>query len=95
MQITVTNHGARELYSRIVLPSRMPGINGFELARAIWRQDESAQICFLTAFEIYEQEAKAVFKDFKTHCFVKKANFCQNSSPTHSESPFERLRTTY
>jgi DNA-binding response OmpR family regulator len=59
-------------YHAILLDIRMPGINGFELARAIWQKDEKAQICFLTAFEIYEQEAKAVFKDFKTHCFVKK-----------------------
>jgi hypothetical protein len=26
----------------------------------------------MTAFEIYEDEAKKVFKDFKTRCFLKK-----------------------
>jgi DNA-binding response OmpR family regulator len=61
-----------EYYHAILLDIRMPNVNGFELARAIWQQDEKAQICFLTAFEIYEQEAKMVFKDFKTHCFVRK-----------------------
>ncbi len=59
-------------YDMLVLDIRMPGMNGFELARAIWQQDTNAQICFLTAFEIYENEAKKVFKDLNTRCFLKK-----------------------
>jgi DNA-binding response OmpR family regulator len=59
-------------YDMILLDVRMPGINGFDLARAIWQKDPSAKICFMTAFEIYEDEAIKVFKDFKRHCFLKK-----------------------
>jgi DNA-binding response OmpR family regulator len=59
-------------YDSIILDVRMPKLNGFDRARLIWKKDETARICFLTAFEIYEDEAKKVFKDLKTHCFVKK-----------------------
>jgi DNA-binding response OmpR family regulator len=59
-------------YDRILLDIRMPGMNGFDLARAMWQKDEKAQVCFMTAFDIYEEEAKKVFKDFNTRCFLKK-----------------------
>ena len=59
-------------YDRIFLDIRMPGMNGFDLAHAIWRQDSDAKICFFSAFEIYEDEANKVFKDMNTKCFLKK-----------------------
>jgi DNA-binding response OmpR family regulator len=59
-------------YEFHVLDVRMPGMSGFALARKIWEQDPTAQVCFLSAFEIYENEARMVFKDFNTQCFVKK-----------------------
>jgi DNA-binding response OmpR family regulator len=59
-------------YDRIVTDIRMPAMNGFELARAIWSIDSDADVCFLTAFEINEIEARKVFSNLKSHCFVKK-----------------------
>ena len=59
-------------YSLIILDVRMPNIDGFKLARLIWAKDDQAKICFLTAFEVYEAEARKVFRDFKTYCFIKK-----------------------
>jgi two-component SAPR family response regulator len=50
----------------------MPELNGFDLARALWEKDSDAKVCFMTAFEIYEEEANKVFKDFRTKCFLKK-----------------------
>ena len=41
-------------YDRIVLDIRMPEMNGFDLARAMWH------------------EARKVFKDMNTKCFLKK-----------------------
>lgn len=59
-------------YDAIVLDVRMPRMTGFELAKEIWAKDPSARICFLSAFEIRENEAKMVFTNFKSHCFIKK-----------------------
>jgi DNA-binding response OmpR family regulator len=59
-------------YDRIVLDIRMPEMNGFDLARALWQKDSNAQVCFFSAFEILEEEANKVFKDLNTKCFLKK-----------------------
>ena len=59
-------------YSAIILDVRMPNMSGFELARKIWKDDPEAQICFLTAYEVYEQEVKWVFPSLKSYCFIKK-----------------------
>lgn len=59
-------------YNTIILDIRVPSMSGFELAKEIWAVDEKARICFFTAFEIIETEAKKVFTKFKTHCFIKK-----------------------
>jgi DNA-binding response OmpR family regulator len=59
-------------YDRVILDIRMPVINGFDLARQIWAKDPKANVCFLSAFEIYPDESDKVFKDFNTKCFVKK-----------------------
>jgi two-component system, NtrC family, C4-dicarboxylate transport response regulator DctD len=37
-------------YDRIVLDIRMPELNGFDLARALWEKDSGAKVCFMTAF---------------------------------------------
>lgn len=46
--------------------------SGLDLARDIWQRDEKVQICFLTSFEIYENEARKVFNNLKSHCFIRK-----------------------
>ena len=61
-----------DYYSLIILDVRMPNIDGLKLAKLIWAKDDKARICFLSAFEIYEAEARKVFRDFKTYCFIKK-----------------------
>lgn len=61
-----------DYYDAIVLDVRMPGMSGFDLAKEIWAKDPDARVCFLSAFEIYSSEAKKVFANFKTHCFIKK-----------------------
>jgi two-component system catabolic regulation response regulator CreB/two-component system response regulator ChvI len=59
-------------YDDIILDVRMPEMDGFQLAREIWKRDNDANICFFTAFEIYEQEARKVFPTLKKHCFITK-----------------------
>lgn len=66
------SHFKPNYYDAIILDVRMPGMSGFDLAKKIWAHDDKARLCFLSAFEIYEHEAKYVFESFKSHCFIKK-----------------------
>ena len=59
-------------YDLIILDIRMPNIDGFQLAREIWQADNEARICFLTAYAIYENEAKRVFPKVRDYCFIQK-----------------------
>ena len=66
------NNFKPDYYDRIIADIRMPAMNGFEFARAIWEKDANADICFLSAFEMYEQAAKKAFANLKDYCFIKK-----------------------
>jgi two-component system capsular synthesis sensor histidine kinase RcsC len=70
--VEALNHFKPQTFDIILLDIRMPQMTGFELARAIWKTDENAKICFMTSFEIYEQEAAAVFPSLRTPCFLRK-----------------------
>jgi DNA-binding response OmpR family regulator len=59
-------------YDDIILDIKMPGMDGFQVAREMWKTDANAKICFLSAFEIFEEEAKKVFPTLNSHCFIKK-----------------------
>jgi DNA-binding response OmpR family regulator len=69
-----TKSNNRNYYDLIILDIRMPHMNGFQLARNIWKVQPDAKICFLTAYAIYEAEAIRVFppylKDY--YCFIQK-----------------------
>jgi DNA-binding NtrC family response regulator len=70
--VEALNHFKPQTFDIVLLDIRMPQMTGFELARAIWKTDENAKICFMTSFEIYEQEAAAVFPSLRTPCFLRK-----------------------
>ena len=59
-------------YDSVVLDIKMPEMNGFQLARELWRRKEDLQVCFLSAFDINESEAKATLPNLKSHCFLTK-----------------------
>jgi DNA-binding response OmpR family regulator len=78
-QVTTYNDPAKALedfkpnqYDLHVFDIRMPGMSGFDLARKIWQVNPKAHVCFLSAFEIFQDEANKVFKDLNTKCFIKK-----------------------
>jgi DNA-binding NtrC family response regulator len=51
-----------ESFDIILLDIRMPEMTGFEHAR----------VCFMTSFEIYEEEAARVFPSLRKPCFLRK-----------------------
>lgn len=70
--VNALDHFKPATFDIILLDIRMPRMTGFELARAIWKTDSNARICFMTSFEIYEQEATKVFPSVRTPCFLRK-----------------------
>lgn len=59
-------------YSVILLGVRMKKVNSFDLARELWRQQPGATICFLSNFEIPNNEAKMVFRSLRNPRFMKR-----------------------
>jgi two-component system, OmpR family, response regulator ChvI len=45
-------------YDLILLDYKMPNMNGFELYAEIRKMDDKVRVCFITAFEIYEEFKK-------------------------------------
>ena len=50
-----------DIYHLAILDIRMPGMNGFMLYRKLKEQDPNLGACFLSAFEIHQDEFKKVF----------------------------------
>jgi len=65
-------HFKPNYYTRVITDIRMPSMTGFELARELWAKDENTDICFLSSFEIYADEARKVMPSLRSECFVKK-----------------------
>ena len=56
------------LYDLVLTDIKMPQMDGFELYREIRRMDGAVKVCFLTAFEMYQEELEAT----GVKCFIKK-----------------------
>ena len=70
--LSLSNYRAG-IYDLLLLDIRMPQMNGFELYKRIRQIDESAKVCFMTAFEVYHDEFKRIFPDLiEKECFIRK-----------------------
>ena len=61
-----------EYYDLLLLDVRMPKMSGFELCSQLRKQDKTAKVCFISAFEIHEEEMKKYLLDEVEKCIVKK-----------------------
>ena len=56
----------------VISDIRMPDMDGFKLARSLWKITPNQQICFMSSFEIHSNEAKTMFPTLNSHCFLSK-----------------------
>jgi DNA-binding response OmpR family regulator len=60
-------------YGMALFDIRMPELSGFELYKKIQEKDNKMKVCFITAFEDYNDEFKKSFPELdETKCFVRK-----------------------
>jgi two-component system, OmpR family, response regulator ChvI len=72
----------KDSYDLILLDYKMPNMNGFELYAEIRKIDDKVRVCFITAFEIYEEfkkklqsssNASSQYKrEVDVKCFIQK-----------------------
>jgi DNA-binding response OmpR family regulator len=58
------------LYDLVILDIKMPKMDGFELYHEIKKKDNNANVCFLTASELYYEEFRK-----KEYCVIDKNLF--------------------
>jgi DNA-binding response OmpR family regulator len=58
------------LYDLVILDIKMPKIDGFELYHEIKKKDNNANVCFLTASELYYEEFRK-----KEYCAIDRSLF--------------------
>jgi DNA-binding response OmpR family regulator len=60
-------------FGMALLDVRMPQLNGFELYKKLEEIDKRMKVCFITAFEDYNEEFKQSFPELdERKCFVRK-----------------------
>jgi DNA-binding response OmpR family regulator len=61
-----------DYYFGVLSDVRMPAMSGFELCRKLVEIDSKLRVAFMSAYEIYEDQARKTFPSLKTDCFIKK-----------------------
>lgn len=59
-------------YDLLLLDVRMPRMSGFELCKEIRKQDRTAKVCFVSAFEVHGEEMKKYLSEEDEKCIIKK-----------------------
>ena len=60
-------------FGMALLDVRMPQMNGFELYKKLQEIDNKMKVCFITAFDDYNEEFKQSFPELdERKCFVRK-----------------------
>ena len=59
------------LYDLLLIDIKMPKMNGFELYREIEKMDNKAQVCFITAFDVFYNSLRELFPTVKVDCYIK------------------------
>jgi DNA-binding response OmpR family regulator len=62
-----------DLYDLVILDIKIPKMDGFELYHELKKKDNNANICFLTASELYYEEFRTKeYCSLDKHLFIRK-----------------------
>lgn len=73
------------VYDMLITDIRMPVMNGFDLYHEIRKNDDKIKIALMTAFEIYENQFRKMFKNVDVKCFLKKPVSISNLTRINEE----------
>jgi two-component system catabolic regulation response regulator CreB/two-component system response regulator ChvI len=59
-------------YDLLLVDIKMADLNGVQLYQEIKKKDNSAKVCFITAYEVYYDRLKEDFPTLDVGCFIKK-----------------------
>ena len=59
-------------YDLSLVDIKMADLNGVQLFQEIKKKDNSAKVCFITAYEVYYDRLKEDFPTLNVGCFIKK-----------------------
>lgn len=61
-----------ELYNLILIDTKMPKMNGFELYQELRKKANNGEVraCFITDYEIYYETLKSQFPELNVGCFI-------------------------
>jgi DNA-binding response OmpR family regulator len=59
-------------YDLLLIDIRMPNMTGFEFYQEINKIDNKANVCFITAFEVYYRSLLEEFAYLERKCFIQK-----------------------
>jgi DNA-binding response OmpR family regulator len=59
-------------YDLLLIDIKMADLNGVQLYQEVKKKDNSAKICFITAYEVYYEILKKDFPTLNVGCFIKK-----------------------
>jgi CheY-like chemotaxis protein len=74
------------VYDMLITDIRMPVMNGFDLYHEIRKNDDKIKIALMTAFEIYENKFRKMFKNVDVKCFLKKPVSSSNLTRRNEET---------
>lgn len=59
-------------YDMLLIDVRLPEIDGLELCSRLLKIDNKVKVCFITAYELEEEEVKKRVSNLQSRCIIKK-----------------------
>ncbi|WP_228369214.1 response regulator [Candidatus Nitrososphaera gargensis] len=60
------------VYDLLLIDIRLPEINGLDLCNELLKVDPNVKVCFITAYELRQEEIKNKVLGLETECIIKK-----------------------